>query len=477
MEKRIKFVWILTIITSLLMLGGQGYWLYTQYCYSVDECMRGLHEKMLGLEKEEFTSRYGRKKPLKRVQLYCRMSMPDLPHATGSTTWEVTFLSAKKGVAFADSLLISGLPIHADSIAVRDTFRVNNVSSDIIFEASSRYTTEFTSPFRSARFDSLLLSRGLDATSVQLTEVDSFQWAGSYKKVDRFFPPAMEISYPYNPLQKQIARTILTVPLHPLIRQMGWQLLGGVCLTILLLFCLVYQIKTILKQHRIDELRKNFVNTMIHELKRPVQTLKMCIAFLKDRSMRHDERAMDEVVQDAMFEIDNLSAYLAKVRDMTRADYENTPLNIRTFDIKETVEKLIRLSNTPAGKKVSLSAEFDMESTLVTADSVHIANIVSNLIENAVKYSSEDVSIRVKCLLHSGQLVIAVSDNGIGIPAAEQGRVFEKFYRGNNLPDRSVPGIGLGLSYVKLLTEAHHGTVALSSAPGEGTAITILIPQ
>ena len=87
---------------------------------------------------------------------------------------------------------------------------------------------------------------------------------------------------------------------------------------------------------------------MIHELKRPVQTLKMCIAFLNNKSMRTDERAMDEVVKDSMFELDNLSAYLAKVRDMTRADYEHTPLHIRTFDLRETVNKLIRLTNIPA---------------------------------------------------------------------------------------------------------------------------------
>lgn len=477
MERRIKIVWILTIITSLLMLGGQGYWLYNQYCYSVDEYMRSLHEKMLGLEKEEFEKRYALKKSLRNMQLSCRMSMPDSFNTSGSTTWEITFLSMKKGVALADSLLIAGVPIHVDSIAAADTFRVKNVSSEIIFEASSRYTTQVSSPFISTQFDSLLFARGVDATPVQLLEADSFEWVGSYTKVDRIFPSEMEVVYPYNPLRKQIARTVLTIPLDPLIRQMGWQLLGSAFLAVLLLFCLVYQIKTILKQRRIDELRKSFVNTMIHELKRPVQTLKMCIAFLNDKPMRHDERAMDEVVQDAMFELDNLSAYLAKVRDMTRADYENTPLNIRTFDLKETVEKLVRLSNVPADKKVCFSMEFDMETTLVTADPVHIANIVSNLIENAVKYSSGDIGICIKCQYHCRQLTIAVADNGIGIPAAEQGRVFEKFYRGNNLPDCSIPGIGLGLSYVKLLTEAHHGVVTLVSPPGGGTTITIAIPQ
>ena len=80
-------------------------------------------------------------------------------------------------------------------------------------------------------------------------------------------------------------------------------------------------------------------------------------------------------------------------------------------------------------------------------------------------------------MLSDHQLTLSVADNGIGIPAGEQVRVFDKFYRSTSLPDRTMPGIGLGLSYVKLLTEAHHGTVSLDSRPGQGTTVTIHIPQ
>src|SRR3712207_2953963 len=98
---------------------------------------------------------------------------------------------------------------------------------------------------------------------------------------------------------------------------------------------------------------------------------------------------------------------------------------------------------------------------IVTADPVHISNIVSNLIENAVKYSGTSVHILVDCALHDHRLMIKVADDGIGIPTSEQLRVFDKFYRSGNLPDKTLPGIGLGLSYVKLLVEAHRGTVSL----------------
>ena len=172
----------------------------------------------------------------------------------------------------------------------------------------------------------------------------------------------------------------------------------------------------------------------------------------------------------------NLSAYLQKLRDMTRADDEQTQLSLSTFDLKPVVEKLIRLQHAPEGKQVSFETHFT-DNLLVTADPVHMANIISNLMENAVKYSGSSVSIRVECRLHGHELTLKVSDDGIGIPVSEQGRVFDKFYRSSNLPDRSLPGIGLGLSYVKLLVEAHRGTVFLTSQIGRGTTVEITIPQ
>lgn len=215
---------------------------------------------------------------------------------------------------------------------------------------------------------------------------------------------------------------------------------------------------------------------MIHELKRPVQALKMCVSFLNDKTMRTDEQAMDEVVRDSVSELDNLSAYLRKLRDMTRADDEQTQLSLSTFDLKPVVEKLIRLQHAPKRKQVSFETHFT-DNLLVTADPVHMANIISNLMENAVKYSGSSVRIRVECHLHGHELTLKVSDDGIGIPVSEQGRVFDKFYRSSNLPDRSLPGIGLGLSYVKLLVEAHRGTVFLTSQIGRGTTVEITIPQ
>lgn len=478
MEKQIKTVWILTIITALLIIGGQAYRLYNQYGYSADEHMRNLHAEILKLENAEFEARYKQRTVNTPMTLSYSIEMPDLTNSKGNSRCVIT-LYEKFTQSQGDSLAAGAVDAFKEKEMRRDTFSVPtyNIPSELIFEATSRFSTELSFPLTVTRLDSLFEANHITATDIRQVNIDSTLWRGTYHSLENLFPPRMLVTYPYNPLVKQAMTAIVTVPVNPLLKQMMWQLTGSILLVLVLVCCLVYQIKTILKQRKIDEMRKSFVNTMIHELKRPVQTLKMCVAFLNNKSMRTDEAAMDEVLKDSMFEIDNLSAYLAKVRDMTRADYEHTPLNIRTFDVCETIQKLIRLCNIPAGKNVVITPHFAMTTQLVTADPVHLANIISNLLENAIKYSGSEVAISISCTLQAHTLTLAISDNGIGIPASEQSKIFDKFYRGNNIPDRNIPGIGLGLSYVRLLTEAHHGTITLTSQPGKGTTFVLCFPQ
>ena len=114
----------------------------------------------------------------------------------------------------------------------------------------------------------------------------------------------------------------------------------------------------------------------------------------------------------------------------------------------------------------------------IRADRIHLANIICNLLENAIKYSRESVTIRIDYRLREdGLLQISIADNGIGIAKEDQRYVFDKFYRSETAKDKAIPGIGLGLSYVKLLVEAHGGTITFESTEGEGTTFIILIPQ
>ena len=484
MEKRIKIVWILTIVTSILMLGGQAYWLYNQYGYSAEAYMQKLHGQILEAEDKEADIRFQHRQissePLRSLGMnlsgWTSLGEDSLKRPEPRTSTTLTFYYRNK--EDMDSAALAKLIEEgSDSVLVRDTFQLEGVSTELLFSASTLYTLQISNPFQESLLDSLLQEQGIRITNTRRETLDTLQWKGNYIPFREGLAYKMKIVYPYNPLEQEALVGEVTIPLSPILRQMSWQLVASLFLILLLMYCLLYQIRTILTQQKTDEMRKGFVNTMIHELKRPVQTLKMCIAFLNNKLMRTDEQMMDSVVQDAIFELDNLSAYLSKMRELTRADNEHTILSTRTFDLNATVEKLIRLNNAPADKVVRFETSFSGTPLLVVADPVHIANCLSNLIENAVKYSGNEVCICIDASLKDNRLCMKIKDNGIGIPLQEQERVFEKFYRAQNIPDANLPGIGLGLSYVKLMVEAHGGNITLQSQLGKGTTFTIEIPQ
>ena len=358
-------------------------------------------------------------------------------------------------------------------------FPADILPEDSIIHGVERNVVNYYIPFQVERLDSLLRARlsQYDFQIAFLPEGDTLSRFNSWKILpEHLFPPCLGVKYRYAPLERKGVMIEVGFPINPLLKRMVGQLILSLFLILLLLSCLGLQINTILKQYKLGEMRESFVHTMIHELRRPVQTLKMCVSFLNDKEMRTDEAACDGIVQDALFELDNLSAYLEKLKNMVSADGSATLLHPILFNLQELVEKVIRLVHIPSGKQVAFSTAFPPDLPLVTADPVHIANILSNLIENAIKYSGSGVNIRVVVIRNDKLIELTVTDDGVGISADEQTKVFEKFYRSVHLPDKQIPGLGLGLSYVRQIAEAHHGQVSLRSEVGKGTEVTVGLP-
>ena len=258
---------------------------------------------------------------------------------------------------------------------------------------------------------------------------------------------------------------------------MAYTLLITILLSFFLIFCLVYQILTIRKQRHIEAIRQEFLHTMIHELKRPISTLKMCVSFMGNEQMMQDEESKQRILASSHNELDNLTSYFSKLRDITLNDATEIPLVKSEFPLHELIEECICKQNIPSSKeaKMEIVGDGDLK---IRADRMHLANIICNLLENAVKYSREAITVRIGYRLREDDMLkITVADNGIGIAKADQRYVFDNFYRSETVKDKSIPGIGLGLSYVKLLVEAHGGTITFESTEGHGTTFTITIPQ
>jgi signal transduction histidine kinase len=127
-------------------------------------------------------------------------------------------------------------------------------------------------------------------------------------------------------------------------------------------------------------------------------------------------------------------------------------------------------------KQGSISGNCSAENSVVEVDPVHMTNVVSNLVDNAIKYSDKAPDINIKTLNRNGELVIQVADKGIGIKKEDQRRIFEKFYRVPTGNIHNVKGFGLGLSYVKKIVEEHRGHVDIHSELNKGTEFEISLP-
>ena len=521
MGNRIRIIWVLSLASAILLIGVQGYWLYNQYQRVVNAYAQELSEKILKAGEEELAIRKANTKTsftyvINKNMEYGSDSLGGDSSKTkfsfvvhgmesNESTDDSTKLKTKQKIKnatflgkYSDTIESS---FQSDEISASKypevildlpelTFDPNkeltsfhlfmnpNLSDDIMHKGINQAITNFNSPFNPELFDSIIIADipEINYTMKPLNPQDSIELS-SWHLSGNLFAPHIQLFYLYSPFEYKGVEIIAIIPTPPLFERMAIQFLLSLALILLLAGCLILQIRTILKQKKINEMREDFVNVMIHELKRPVQTLKTFISFLGSKDMRSDELITEQVIQDSMFELDNLSAYLKKLKDMIHADNDETSLQISRFNLQELIEKVVRLVSSPAEKEVKISESYEMESAWIEADIVHVANVVNNLIENAIKYSAQHVDIEIKAVLKETELRLTVSDNGIGIPYSEQEKVFVKFYRGSNFIDKNIPGIGLGLSYVKLIAEAHKGRVTLLSDIEKGTSVTLCLPQ
>lgn len=359
----------------------------------------------------------------------------------------------------------------------RDTFDLRETDSNNSFDCLNTYITYRLTRFDKAHFDSFVSRKlGNGFIGAEMKTGKHRLWQTRIVEPPTLLHHEMLVEVPFNPIQYQSMQMRMQVPMLPILKGMMWQMIGSLLVTIMLLLSIAYLIKVMLLQKKVDKMRSDFVHTMIHELKRPVQTLKMCVSvFSAQKTDEKDENAL--IMETVREESDNLTAYLAKLREVIRAE-EHIPLQITSFDIHAALLNLVAVYRKNKQKEVNVSLDYQRTSDRMMGDRDQLLNVVSNLMENSVKYSGDIVNIHVACRdTGKGEVMISVSDNGIGISPDEQQRVWTKFYRSNAYPDMMQPGIGLGLSFVDMIVKAHGGRKMMQSEVGKGTRISIIIPQ
>ncbi|MBL7859188.1 MAG: HAMP domain-containing histidine kinase [Cyclobacteriaceae bacterium] len=262
-----------------------------------------------------------------------------------------------------------------------------------------------------------------------------------------------------------------------LMNQMGIWVFSSIVLVLVIIF-FAYTLFVILKQKRLSEIQKDFINNMTHEFKTPISTIAVSTEVLKDPAIVHQPERLLNYATIIEKENTRLRQQVERVLQVARLDKEDIGLKKETVDMHQVIHDAIK--NTALAlqaKHGQVACELNALRHELLLDKLHLTNVLYNLIDNAINYCTTTPEIVISTTDSPQGLRIDVRDNGMGISPENQKRVFQKFYRVHTGNVHDVKGFGLGLCYVKTIIVAHRGDIKVASELGKGSRFTITLPH
>lgn len=250
-----------------------------------------------------------------------------------------------------------------------------------------------------------------------------------------------------------------------------------------LLFSLVimltfgYTVHTVVRQKKLSDMKTDFINNMTHELKTPISTIQLAAEMLTDPTLSRNEQSIQRYAGMIHEENRRMQSHVEKVLQFARLEKGNFKLTYTTIDIHDLIEEIVQKLSLRIDKaKGTIDCHLNAEHFRIEGDEMHLTNVIYNLLDNAIKYAQDQPIINIYTRDTPDGLGIAIQDQGIGMSKDALKKVFEKFYRVPTGNIHNVKGFGLGLSYVKLMAEAHGGTIHAQSKLGKGSVFELTLP-
>lgn len=260
-------------------------------------------------------------------------------------------------------------------------------------------------------------------------------------------------------------------------RDLSWIIIGSVLFTLIIIAAFYITVSSMLKQRRLSEIKGDFINNMTHEFKTPLATIALAVDALKNDKVRADAKKMEYFTSIIKDENKRMNKQVEIILQAALLDKQEIKLSLMPVDVHRTINEVLDNFRLQLDEKQAVvNLHLEASSFAVLADELHFENMLNNLVDNAVKYSKEQLTLDISTSCVKKNIRIVIADNGIGMNKETASRIFEKFYRAHTGNIHNVKGFGLGLSYVKTIIDAHKGKVKVDSTLGKGTTFTMEFP-
>ena len=250
--------------------------------------------------------------------------------------------------------------------------------------------------------------------------------------------------------------------------------------TLILLIIFVFTVIVAFRQKKLTEMKNDFINNMTHEFKTPISSISLAAQMLNDQTVRKSPTMLQQISTVITDETKRLRFQVEKVLQMSMFDRQKANLKIEDVDANLAIFNIVNTFKLKvANYGGTIEANLDAMDAIVEVDEMHFTNVIFNLLDNAVKYRSEERPLRLVVTssnISDDSLRITVRDNGIGIKRDDLKKIFEKFYRVSTGNIHDVKGFGLGLAYVKKMITDLGGEISVESEFGHGTEFIITLP-
>ncbi|RDV12965.1 sensor histidine kinase [Pontibacter diazotrophicus] len=494
MKQRVKYILVLMSVCTLCLLLFQFYWSYQAFQSAsktfksdINEALQAAVDNEMERRQDEIVEKYkGWLADTNLVVIKCHIDS-----LSGLTVFSISDKAPSYGVADNDKVEFAIGYQEFDEKSATMTLRKKKYFIDRFVDTKIRenlkdgYTTYYTRRL-GEKIEEWFKEVKLDEARLQQLYAEELRERGIHTKHSLAFKNkevANAESFSYATRKFQFGfrkpfdevRAYFPDPNKTLLLRMKWVLLSSLVLMAVTIFCFAYTVLTILRQKKLTELKNDFVNNMTHELRTPVATIGIAAEAIQEFNL--SKTSADEYLTIIRQQSGRLSHLIDGILKNLAFEQDQLELSPRPMPLQQLAQQAI-LQHRPQLDVAGAAVKFDFpaQAVPVKVDELHLLNVLSNLIENALKYSRGTMVLQLSCREENGRAILALKDNGIGIPAAMQSKVFEKFFRVPSGNTHNTKGYGLGLSYAKTIIERHGGSITLQSRVQEGTTFLISLP-